>query len=375
MTTTTNKPAANSINGLTRHLGNVAWWTDARGTWLKLSQPEQRLDTAPDRALIIVVAREAYQERWESFSIRSESELRRVLNLRDHGQSVFHWIGPWVSGQRQVLTVRWNATATALLPRATIVLPESLLIAKAVEPGFYAVTRDRGYYLLKQRTQQWQTVQRSALVGTEERARLALGGAAIESVQNLTNSVWASLLQRGLTQIGVSTYWQSWTSRQQQVRESTQFPWSAVGMGAAVVAVLYGLLSSAYLMFALSSAESTLADLGPDLDRALQAQDTVLNAQQQLATVQQHQSDLNDIDRFWRVVADLQALDVKINTMTSDYRELTFAGEGRDAINKLGQLIAKDYIKTADFVSPVRTQRNGLERFTVTITFAEEAGE
>lgn len=368
MTTTTKTPSTPTLTGLQTYLAKLAWWVDARGNQRKLTDTAVTTTEAQRRLPVLVVARDGYQERWEQFSIRSERELKRVLALRDAGQPVQHYIGKLLNGQRQVLTVRWHDAVLATVQQAWVAFPESLVLAAGVEAGLTHIQQSgSSYFLLKQNGGHWQSLPASGLVATPDRALLAMGGVAATPQQVLDADAWRLALLRGLQKVGLSAWQQSWQSQSAQAGSAQSFPWRPTLLGAGAVIVLYGVLSTAYLVIATESAQSDLAAIGADLDTALNAQATVNQAQQQLAGLAGHQSNIAAVDQFWQSIADSQSLNVLVNSAVTDYSSVTLAAEGVGATNVLTELLQRDYVQSADFTAPVRSQHNGLERFTIEI--------
>ncbi|HET8816653.1 MAG TPA: hypothetical protein VFM61_04300 [Pseudidiomarina sp.] len=368
MTTTTKTPSTPTLTGLQTYLAKFAWWVDARGNQRKLTATTLAPAKAERRLPILVVARDGYQERWEQFSIRSERELKRVLTLRDAGQPVQHYIGKLHNGQRQVLTVRWHDVVLATVRNAYVAFPESLVLAAAVDAGLTHVQQSgSSYFLLKQSGGHWQSLPASGLVATSDRALLALGGSAATPQQRLDSDAWRLALLTGLQKVGLDAWQQSWQSQHADTSNADNFPWRPTWVGVGVLTIVYGLLSTGYLVMATESAEHRLESIRSDLDTALSAQATVNNAQQTLTGLAQHQSNIAAVDQFWQSIADSQTLNILVNSAVSDYSSVTLAAEGVGATNVLTELLQRDYVDSADFTAPVRSQPNGLERFTIEI--------
>ncbi len=374
MTTTTKTPSTPTLTGLQAYLAKLAWWVDARGNTRKLAETAVSATAAQGRLPVLVVARDGYQERWEQFSIRSERELKRVLALRDAGQPVQHYIGKLHNGQRQVLTVRWHEAVLAIIDRALVVFPESLVLAAGVDAGLTHIQQSgSSYFLLKQSGGQWQSLPASGLVATPDRALLALGGATSTPQQVLDGEAWRLALLQGLQKVGFSAWQQSWQQPSNREGSDQSFPWRPTLLGVGAIVILYGVLSTAYLVIATKSAQSDLESIRTDLDTALTAQATVNTAQQQLASLAAHQSNIVAVDTFWQSIADSQTLNVLVNSAVTDYASVTLASEGVGATRVLTELLQRDYVAGADFTAPVRAQQNGLERFTIEIQLQPSA--
>ncbi|PTB85130.1 hypothetical protein C9928_04090 [Pseudidiomarina aestuarii] len=374
MTTTTKTPSTPTLSTFQRYIANLAWWTDGQGSLRRLQALESKQST-PRRVPILVVSRKAYEERRETFSIRSERELQRVLRLRDAEQTVQHYIGPLQNGQRQVLTIRWHASVRPAVQAAWVAFPESLLIAAGVETGLVDVQGpSQHYFVLKQSPTSWQSLPASPLVATPERALLALGGVSTTAVSHISGETWRLMLLQGLQKVGFTAWQQSWRGGA-GASNNSQFPWRPALLGIGCIAVLYGVLSTAYLVIATETAQRQLAAIGPDLDAALNAQATINQAQQQLQGLAQHQSNQVAVDQFWQTIADSQAFNAQVNSAISDFRSVTLAAEGTGATQVLTQWLQRDYVAAADFTAPVRSQPNGLERFTIEIQLASPSAE
>lgn len=368
MTTTTKTPSTPALTGLQAYLAKLAWWVDARGNTRKLAETNVSTSTSQSRLPVLVVARDGYQERWEQFSIRSERELKRVLALRDAGQPVQHYISKLQNGQRQVLTVRWHEAVLATLDRALVVFPESLILAAGVDAGLTHIQQSgSSYFLLKQSGGHWQSLPASGLVATPDRALLALGGSASTTQRVLDGEAWRLALLQGLQKVGFSAWQQSWQQPSNREGSDLSFPWRPTLLGVGAVVVLYGVLSTTYLVIATEATQSNLESIRTDLDTALSAQATVNAAQQQLTSLAGHQSNIIAVDAFWQSIADSQSLDVLVNSAVTDYASVTLASEGVGATRVLTELLQRDYVAGADFTAPVRAQQNGLERFTIEI--------
>lgn len=356
------------LNRLKQQFASLVWRVRADGVWQRGNSSAQHAE--PKRRVpFVVLARELYSEQWQSFAIRSKRELQKVLRLRDHDNSVMHFIGDEHEGRRSVLTVTLSQAALVYAQKAYIVLPETLVLNAALDDGVYFVQAAKQNYYLHRNQRQWQSVPTSPLIKDEATAKLALGVSASRNVATLKQNDVQSMLPEGVLKLGLSYWQQGW----RKVESDKPFAWQQALTLSAGVIVLYGLISTAYLSVDRWWTEQQLAEIEPAVSDVLADQNAVNQARATIEELQRFQTNWRAVNNFWQVYRVTEEQNVELRFLRGDFRELTLSGLAENALPFMQDLNASGAVATSDFASPVRAN-GGQQSFIIEMTLANQGG-
>ncbi|RUO56267.1 hypothetical protein [Pseudidiomarina homiensis] len=361
------KPKQTSLfKRLASQLERGLWRVNADGQWYQGSQAKA-VTVPKKRVPVVVLARTFYQEKWQSFAIRSQRELRKILTLQNSAPGVLHFIGHEQDGQRRVLTVELTAEGQKLAEHGYVVLPETLVVAAALNDGFYEVSSAKAAYFLHKQGKEWQTARKSALLRDATTAKLALGAGHSEAVQQVSEAQLQALLIRGVRKLGVAIWQQGW----QGSGQTKSFPWQQTLVACGAVVVLYAVLSSGYLMAQRWWLESQLTAMQDDVSVVLEQQSAMQNAQATIETLQQHQANWQAVNNLWRTYRVIEEQNVDLNFLRGDFKSLMLSAVADGALPFIQQLSASPAVVNADFDSPVRASGNQ-QRFIIKFELAQQ---
>lgn len=366
-----NASQPNTVNGLKarimQRLAGLAWRLNAAGQWQPLTtgSPPSIAPYQRKRYLVAVLARDAYQESWQSYTIRSARALKKVLELKRQAREFFY-IGPWQNNKREVLTIRIAETLQNEVEKAQLVFPETLVLGNACEHGFYHVQpQGQAYFLHKKGDGSWQSLLSSKLINAPDKAKLALGCAADLTEHSLNEPQLREALAEAVVQLPPSYWTQGWQSAQRQ--SESRFPWQKLAIGLGSIGAVHLLLSSFYLYsYSIWSAQR-LEDITPKVSDVLTQQERLQRAQQQLTELSANLMSAELLNQYWTVVATASQLDASIDYSNYNGEKLTVGGQAKDALELLRKLHELPMVASAEFATPLRNGRGG-QQFRIDIT-------
>ncbi|MGQ4276502.1 hypothetical protein ACQ5ES_05595 [Pseudidiomarina sp. E22-M8] len=350
---------------LKRGLTSLVWRVNQQGQWF---QGESATPSAAPkrRVACLVVSRGLYQEVWQSYAIRSYKGLRKVLTQKTHDPSKQHYIGPWHDGQRRVLTITLTDKGRALLAKALVVLPESLVLSAALNTGFYQVESGEHCYFLFNQENNWQTVVRSSMMRDSERAQLALGCPGATHVHQLTDADLGHSISRGVTKLG-SHYWRQGWQKHTSVKG---FAWQPALIVIAIVGSSYLALSSGYLVLERTWLKHKLEQITPEVSELLNLQSDLSRISTNLGALNQVYVNSATINQFWEIYAVFDTHNGSFTFMRGDGQQLSIGGEAENALELLKKLHSLPQVEKAAFASPVRGG-SGKQRFRIDLTLQQ----
>ena len=371
MAETTAGKASSPQNKLKQGLAALVWRVNRDLQWFQGAQAEVK--AAPKRRVAcLVIARGLYNESWQSYNIRSARALQKVLKQKyANSPNVQFYLGPWQNNQRKVLIAELNNTALALKEKAYTLLPESLVLSAALADGLYEINDGQHQYFLFKQAQQWQTLLRSPLVNSIEKARLALGCSAEQPATTLTTAQINALLPRGVNKLGLN-YWQQ--GLQQQNRAGTSLPWQKLAITLGSIGALYLVLSSLYLVVQSNTVASQLEEITPKVGALLDQQQQLQQSQQSLQEMSGRFVNDQRINAFWQVFRIAQQTETNsITYLQSNDDTLAMGGQIDEALPLLRQLHDLPEVKSAEFASALRNTRLG-QQYRINLVL-EEGGQ
>ncbi|MFC0445722.1 hypothetical protein ACFOD1_02580 [Pseudidiomarina halophila] len=357
---------SNYLNRLSAQLTQGLWRVAADFSWYQGTSSEP-VAAPTKRVPVVVLARQLYQEQWQTFAIRSQRELKKIVQLRDDGDaSVMHFIGAEHDGQRQVLTVRLTERGLAAAAQGYVVLPETLVLNAALDNGFYQIGADSRVYFMLCDDKQWKSALQSPLLKTAETAKLALGAAAEQTPKTITLAQLQALLPQGVKRLGYRMWQQGW----QRVSTTRAFPWRQTLIASTAVVALYAAISTLYLFGERWWLERQLAAIDDDVAVVLQQQTAMQDARQNIEALEKYQTNWQAVNQFWQVYRLIEEQQLQLNFLRGDFQTFMLSGVADGALPFLQKLNASPAVAEADFDAPVRS--NGSEqRFIIKFAFTE----
>ena len=330
-------------------------------------------DDAPKFLPVLVVSRSCYQELWEQFPIRSERALRNILKQREQKELEMHYVGPFVDGQRQVLTVRIQQRFAKTLQSAWVVIPETLLIARCAADERSILNQvtncDGTYYLLTRSQSAWQSVRQSAVLRDAQAAHFTLGANEQTKTQIIDAESHLQFMRHGLQALT----WKDWQQSLRPFSASTQsqISWPAMLVAASVVAVVYSGLSSFYLQHQVQSRQQQLQALSQQLDSVVQQRNQLDNEVRLHHEVRSAYGASTHQQMIWDVIASLTEMNLMIQSVRERDGRVLLVADAASATQVLEFLHSYPSVASAEFSSPVRSGPRGSERFSIEISLRE----
>lgn len=340
----------------------IAWLTDERRDLLGAPTG------AP--ALIVVLGREHYTERRRSYPIHSRRDLEAVL-AQDlaHAPDTLTLIGDPEQDKREVSFFELRPNVLEKVGSALWLLPESALLARTLPAGRVASIERDGYRYFLSASGASQPA--GGMVATPELFALAIGLAAGqgEGALQLDREAAAGRLPRGMRALPTSAWLR--LRRPSRVRQP-QVEWRAVAMAAGAGLAAYLALASGYLLWTREAREAELESLGAEVESLLAAQRQVDRLAAQRAGLDKVWRDRADTYEIWRIAGLAWGKGAQLTAIELKDFELTLRGKASVATDVLALIDQSPGVKDAKFSAPVRSGRDGLEEFVISLTLVRE---
>jgi len=339
----------------------IAWLTDERRDLLGTP-------TAIP-ALIVVLGREHYTERRRNYPIHSRRDLEAVLAQElAQAPDTLALIGDPEQDKREVSFFELRPGVLEKVGSALWLLPESALLARTLPAGRVAsIERDRYRYFL---SASGASQPAGGMVATPELFALAIGLAAGQGALQLDREAAVERLTRGMRALPPSAWLR--LRRPSRVRQS-QVEWRSVAMVAGAGLAAYLALASGYLLWTRDAREQELEALGAEVETLLAAQRQVDRLAAQRAGLGQVWRDRADTYQMWRIAGLAWGKGAQLTAIELKDFELTLRGKASVATDVLAALDQAPGVKEAKFSAPVRSGRDGLEEFVISLTLVREA--
>ncbi|WP_411359071.1 hypothetical protein [Pseudidiomarina salilacus] len=356
-------------NKLKQSFAALVWRVNRQLQWFQGNQSAAK--AAPKRRVAcLVVARGLYSESWQTFNIRSQRALQKVLKQKyGNRPNTLFFIGPWQQNQRRVLLIELNPAAQVLQDKAYTLLPESMVLSAALPNGLYEIADGEQVYYLHKQEQQWQTLLRSQLVNSLDKARLALGCSATQAATQLSYQQVGALTPRGVSKLGLATWQQGY--QQQEGQAGKGLPWQQIGITLGAIGGIYLLVSSAYLYAQAAMIESKLEQITPEVAALLDQQQQLQRSQQAINELSGQRVNDQRINAFWQVFIAAQADDNNFTYLQANDSKLVMGGTIPEALPLLSKLYDLPSVKTAEFGSPLRNSRLG-QQYRIEMELADD---
>jgi hypothetical protein len=327
--------------------------------------------------LALILGREHYSESRKTYPLLRHRDLDKVIRgeLADEAATIY--VPGRVDGDRREVTFyALDRDVLATLPRTPIVIPESLLLTKALPGEAWAdVNRDGYSYFL---FDDGRSQPAGGALGTARLVALA-AGMDPESLPEQWHGHGAVIarLRSSLRSLSASDWWACRNPSPHTAR-LLDIAWRPIGLAAATAVLGYLVLSTLYLQGTLSYREHSLEAIAPEVREGLAADSEsreLANRGNALAALW---SSRTDTQLLWAAVASAVDNGATIAQVRLSDERVSIRGYAPEAADVLAALTASPHFHDVNFDAPVRADRNGRENFTLSFLFetssAAEAG-
>lgn len=340
------------VDKLKQRLLSMVYYLTADQSVLQLTEQGWQQRQSFSRLPVLVLSRGCYQEKWQSFAIRSASELRKVLKQSEQGKLSFHFISKLEQGQRKVLTIIPYAEFWPLCQKASFVLPASVLIAATCEPGLHQLQGpDKSWFLLKYPNGDWQSALATPVMKQADSALLLLGGHPETQCFSWSEAQLPLLLQQGLRKLKAEHWFSGWNGLQSAGKS---LPWQLLLTSGTALAACYLLASSAYLVLTSEYRQHLLQQGGDEMTQLLSERQQLQQQQQLVAALKQQLTEPSARQQLWELVATLQFNEIEVQRLQWFGQDLQLTAEADDATKALQKILDLPFVASAQFSTPVR---------------------
>ena len=329
------------------------------------------------RPLVLILGREHYSESRKTYPLLRRRDLEKVIRGELAEAATTMFVPGEVDGDRREVTFyALDRDFLATLPRTPIVIPESLLLTKALPGEAWAdVNRDGYSYFL---FDDGRSQPAGGALGTPRLVALA-AGMDPESVpeQWHGNGALITRLRSSLRSLSASDWWACRNPLPHAAR-LLDVAWRPIGLAAAAAVLGYLVLTTLYLQGTLSYREHALEAIAPEVQEGLAADSESRRLASRGSALAALWSGRMDTQLLWAAVASAVDNGAKIAQVRLTDERVSIRGFAPEAADVLAALTASPHFHDVSFDAPVRADRNGRENFTLSFVFdassAAEAG-
>lgn len=339
---------------------------------------QYRLDASAckvERPVLLILAKACYQEKIESFPIKSANELKQLLELqRPTGGLTRYFIGPFVNNQRLVYKIFIDPKHADLIERSKCIMPETMLLTQLAPPGLTCIYMNKQgvngqaptlWYL--RGPQQRLSVLQGGIIQHEDAARAFLGVSKTSPRQQWGFPEYLTILSKEWWRLPLQWWLVGRTAAVQQAR----LPWSKLVGAAAVMSLLYAFVSFSYLHVVNASRVTQIQNISSDVTQRLALREGYERNLSKLAALREAGQIEQQQLHAWNIIAFLQINDISANQISANNEYLEFSAEAQSATGVVEQLNNLSGVERIEFISPVRRGRSG-ELFRLRIDLAAD---
>jgi hypothetical protein len=361
---------SSSVDKLKQRLLSMVYYLTAEQSVLQLNAGGWQQSSDFSRLPVLLLSRACYQEKRQSFAIRSASELRKVLKQSEQGKLSFHFISGLDQGQRKVLTISPYPEFWSICQKASLVLPASLVLANTAEAGLhYIESPDKPLFLLKHPSGEWQSALATPVMKQADSALLLLGGHPQTPCYSWSQTQLTALLRQGLPKLSPQDWFAGWNGLQSTQKK---LPWPLLISSTLVLSFCYLLVGSAYLELTSLYRQYKLEQGGGQMSQLLQERQQLQQQQQLISVLKQQLHQPANTQLIWELVSALQLNGVEVVRLQWAGQELQLIAEADDATKALQIILDQPFVLSAQFSSPVRKVQKK-EGFNATIALDSKA--
>lgn len=317
---------------------------------------------------IQVLSRSCYSERERLYPLPKGEDLKKVLNAEFAGQVVFHQFLSQGNASTLVMTYQVQPHCLVWL-KSGLVLPESLLLAKAVSAKPCLLQIDTTpLYFIHSTNASINSVIQNALCSSMSDYAVLQGLSSVIEQQKIEKKDLADYTLKGLKAMNFADLRTFFYWPKVEISPSQMKQWGLVFCAAAFL-----FLGSIHLFteWQIVQRSRDIAELGPKVDELLQAKK---KHEDLLARVQVlHSIKPEALFPLWQLIADLEAFSnknkndevgIKLSDIKYNGKVWSFTGNARRSTDVLSFLAASKQVNGAVFSEPVRNI-SGRELFSI----------
>jgi hypothetical protein len=346
----------------------------ARVVWVA-REHRNLADQASERfPLVVVLGREHYSERRESYPALSRRDLLKVLDQEEGGSNTtLRLIGPAEGDRRDVTYYRLDDSLVAEFSGTPFIVPEGLALAAPLDGDVWVDVERQGYryFLLPDGVSQ----PAGGMLPTRELVAMARGIDPDREPELWRGSdKIGRQLAQGLTRLDPLQWWdcRNPLPRPSRLRSIAWRPLATMAGGGLIG---YLMLSSLYLQASLAQRESTLQSRVEAVSESLQADEEAQAYQERVAALADLWSDRVATRRVWRGVGIALNQGATISRVDLEGRRVSVRGSAPDAAEILAALSGMSEFADVAFEAPVRRERTGRQAFAVAFTLSGDPSQ
>ncbi|MEH8015826.1 hypothetical protein MN202_01155 [Rheinheimera muenzenbergensis] len=337
---------------------NITYWHQ-RSYRFRHSDSGYQFEPAENCGTVVIVSRSHYQEFIRLYPVAQLSDLKQILRTEYPQPGVLHYIGPEQDQRRTVCTVVLNAELLQQFNRLTVLIPESVLLWRALQPEYavYQCNSFAGYFLYC-----------AAAVPVSQQ----IGPFCPDfNIFALNNGIPDQALQRQLSQTSYSSALvKALASSVFNIHklavvakprfQLVRLPLKAIAITAAAVLLSYVAVVSSYYNLMLDNRQGKLAQLGDSVNQLLDTQQNVQQIAESANKLVELRQQKQASAHIWQVLLTLLQADasLQLQNLASESSRFVLRGEANQATQVLTSLQNSELVTDARFDAPVRRQRD-----------------
>lgn len=322
----------------------------SKGKWtLKTSRP----GFTPK---ILIVARDHYRESLNSFAVVNGSELRKMLELNQTGDSSYFWVSQVESNLSWVNQWIYDSG----LPQAFITLPETVLLAEKNTTTVLLDHHDVPQLFVTESNQGIYSARPNPIINSVELFLLSSGVSNKANIKNCKHNRFAESLFAGISSIPLGK-WLPFIKQSKTKVSFTELKWPMALLGG--MALVYLSISSFFIMYQQWHLEEQIAEVKSDVTLALDTQQEVGRLSSQIEQLNSIVSEFKSNAAIWDILLPIYSV-ANISQVRFEDDKFVMTGETTKAIEVLSLLSAMPGVTNAQFDFPI-SKSGPRERFTL----------
>lgn len=329
------------------------------GQWCIGSEPAKL-------SLATIVPRSYYTEFRRNYPVLDKKDLTAVLH-QDYPKHAIHLIFPTDHNHRVVSTFVFDDAFLARLTHPQFLLPESLVLAAAVQhkQASVEVKTERPWFIYADGAKVVSQLSNS-LVPNALMFRLAQGVPDdVEQVQFQEHQLPNAYVQGAVRLAGTAMAPFFYLAAAKHKLPD----WKPLVAASVLVLALHMGLSSWFVGWQASARNAEIAALGPKMDELLEAQQNHQALQQQLTALNQQLANTTVVFPVWEITRQLLDAGVILHNLDQQGNQLELRGLAVKATEVLVQLQQRADVVDATFIAPTR-RSDEKEQFHIRLSLA-----
>jgi len=309
--------------------------------------------------VIMIVARQYYQEINRSYPLDNKSEVRKLINLEFECQRFLSKIIKSENGKTSVNIWMINAE----VPHALFLIPESYLYSSliAIDTVFQINSSPKQFITTRNGVLHSQIA--NGLISTTSDFTTSIGAPSTLKEVNIKNSGVAELFINAFNTISLDSILTFFVAPKIEITKNAL---STAIIPAFCVGMFYLLASSVFVYAKKAYLEEGIQTQRSDVNKVLDVNDSVEQKLAQYRAITKFLASKPNTETLWFVMPDVFD-NATITQFEFSQGRFVLYGEAERATTLLSTLNANKYVNEAHFDNPVRTNR-GKEIFVVSFT-------